>query len=108
MSEAGRVGKAKPEVAGKQAAKSVTHSHTGRVAAWLPRAMQVEQAAEYLSMSRSMWLKLVAEGKMPSGFKIGAMTAWDRYDIDDAFEDLKRGNVEPSENTMHKILGIKP
>jgi predicted DNA-binding transcriptional regulator AlpA len=104
MSESGRVGKAKPEVTGKQPAKSGTE----RVAAWLPRAMRAEQAAEYLSMSRSMWLKLVAEGKMPPGIKIGSMTTWDRYDIDDAFEDLKRGNVEPSENTMHKILGIKP
>jgi predicted DNA-binding transcriptional regulator AlpA len=108
MSEAGRVGKAKPEVTGKQATKSGNQGRE-RVAAWLPRAMRAEQAADYLSMSRSMWLKLVAEGKMPPGIKIGSMTTWDRYDIDDAFEDLKRGNdVEPSENTMHKILGIKP
>jgi excisionase family DNA binding protein len=103
MSESGTVGKPKPEVAGKQAAKSGTHGHE-RVAAWLPRAMRVEQAAEYLSMSRSMFLKLVTEGKMPPGIKIGAMTTWDRYDIDDAFDDLKRGNGEPGENTVHKRL----
>jgi predicted DNA-binding transcriptional regulator AlpA len=72
--------------------------------AYPPRAMRAEQAADYLSMSRSMWLKLVDEGKMPKPIKIGAMTTWDRYDIDDAFEDLKRGNGEPSENTVHKRL----
>jgi predicted DNA-binding transcriptional regulator AlpA len=72
--------------------------------AYPPRAMRAEQAAGYLSMSRSMWLKLVEEGKMPKPIKIGAMTTWDRYDIDDAFEDLKRGNGEPSENTVHRRL----
>jgi predicted DNA-binding transcriptional regulator AlpA len=75
--------------------------------AYPPRGMRVEQAADYLSMSRSTFLGLVKEGKMPKPIKIGAMTTWDRYDIDDAFEDFKRG-VEPSGNTIHKILGIKP
>jgi predicted DNA-binding transcriptional regulator AlpA len=75
--------------------------------AWLPRAMRAEQASEYLSMSRSTFLKLVNEGKMPKPIKIGAMSTWDRYDIDAAFDDLKRGDGEP-ENTMHAILGIKP
>jgi len=103
MSESDTV-KAKPEGTGKQTAKSDNHVHTDRVAAWLPRAMRVEQAAEYLSMSRSMFLKLVTEGKMPPGIKISAMTTWDRYDIDDAFDDLKRGNGEPSENTVHRRL----
>ena len=108
MSKSGTVGKAKPEVTGKQAAKSGNHAHTDRRGAWLPRAMRVEQAAEYLSMSRSMFLKLVEEKDMPQPVKIRGMTTWDRYDIDDAYEDLKRGDGEPSENTMHKILGIKP
>jgi predicted DNA-binding transcriptional regulator AlpA len=74
--------------------------------AYPPRAMRAEQAADYLSMSRSMWLKLVDEGKMPKPIKIGAMTTWDRYDIDAAFEDLKNPDPETG-NTMHKILGIK-
>jgi predicted DNA-binding transcriptional regulator AlpA len=90
----------------RNSANGSANTHIDRVAAWLPRAMRAEQVAEYLSMSRSMFLKLVAEGKMPPGIKIGAMTAWDRYDIDAAFEDLK--NPDPqSGNTMHKILGIK-
>jgi excisionase family DNA binding protein len=88
----------KPEVAGKQAMKS------GKQAAWLPRAMRAEQVAEYLSVSRSMFLKLVAEGRMPPGIKVGTMTLWDRYDLDAAFEDLKHGNGEPGENTVHRRL----
>jgi predicted DNA-binding transcriptional regulator AlpA len=103
MSEADTAGKAKPGETSKQASKSDT-AKTARVAAWLPRAMRAEQAADYLSMSRSMWLKLVADGAMPPGIKIGSMTTWDRHDIDDAFEELKRGNGEPSENTVHRRL----
>ena len=78
--------------------------------AYPPRAMRAEQSADYLSMSRSMFLKLVDEGKMPKPLKVGTMAMWDRYDIDHAFEDLKRDNGEPKpgENTMHKLLGIKP
>jgi len=103
MSEADKVGNR----ARKQASGSANHAHTERVAAWLPRAMRAEQAAEYLSMSRSTFLKLVNDGKMPKPIKIGAMTTWDRYDIDDAFEDLKNPDPESAGNTMHKILGIK-
>jgi predicted DNA-binding transcriptional regulator AlpA len=78
--------------------------------AYPPRAMRAEQSADYLSMSRSMFLKMVDEGKMPPPVKVGAMAMWDRYDIDHAFEDLKRGDgePEPGQNTMHKLLGIKP
>ena len=79
-------------------------SDRGRGQACPPRAMRAEQAAAYLSMSRSMWLKLVEEEKMPKPIKIGTMTTWDRYDIDDAFEDLKRGDGEPSENSVHRRL----
>ena len=103
MSDAGRVN-AKPEETGEQAAKSGNHAKTARVAAWLPRAMRVEQAAMYLSMSRSMFLKLVEDRVMPEPVKIRGMTTWDRFDLDDAFEELKLGNGEPSENTVHRRL----
>jgi predicted DNA-binding transcriptional regulator AlpA len=106
MSGRDKAGNAEPQNTGKRAAKPFNNAHIERVAAWLPRAMRIEQAAEYLSMSRSMFLKLVDEGKMPKPIKIGAMTTWDRYDIDNAFEDLKNPDAE-SGNTMHKILGIK-
>jgi predicted DNA-binding transcriptional regulator AlpA len=91
--------------AGKRADRRA-NTHIERVAAWLPRAMRAGQAAEYLSMSRSTFLKLVDEGKMPKPIKIGAMSTWDRYDIDAAFEDLKNPDPEDG-NTMHKILGIR-
>jgi excisionase family DNA binding protein len=69
-----------------------------------PRAMRIEQAAAYLSMSRATFFRLVEEGKMPSPVKVKGMTMWDRYDLDDAFEELKHGCGEPTENTVHKRL----
>jgi predicted DNA-binding transcriptional regulator AlpA len=71
--------------------------------AYPPRAMRAEQAAAYLSMSRSMFLKLVEDKLMPAPVKIKSMTTWDRLDLDAAYDDLK-SSTEPSENTVHKRL----
>jgi predicted DNA-binding transcriptional regulator AlpA len=101
MSDQDTAGDAKS--AGKQPPKSAK----ARVAAWLPRAMRVAEAASYLSMSQSMFLKLVAEKDMPQPVKIRGMTMWDRLELDDAFEDFKNTDPKPG-NTMHKLLGIKP
>jgi predicted DNA-binding transcriptional regulator AlpA len=78
----------------------------GDTFAYAPRGMRADRAAAYLGMSTSSFLRLVGT-KMPNGVEIGGMTIWDRLELDAAFENLK--NPEPtSENSMHKILGIKP
>ena len=72
--------------------------------AYPPHAMRVEQAAAYLSMSRASFLRLVEDGVMPVPVRVKGMTMWDRYDLDAAFDDLKRGDGEPSTNTVQKRL----
>jgi predicted DNA-binding transcriptional regulator AlpA len=72
--------------------------------AYLPRAMRVDQAAAYLGMSRSMFLKLVEEGVMPPVVKIRSMATWDRLDLDAAYDELKQGDGTPTENTVHRRL----
>jgi predicted DNA-binding transcriptional regulator AlpA len=72
--------------------------------AYPPRAMRDQQAAAYLGMSRASFLRLVEEGVMPAPIKVKGMTMWDRLDLDDAFEELKHGNGEPTENTVHRRL----
>jgi hypothetical protein len=71
-----------------------------------PHAMRDEQAADHFSMSRSMWLKLVDEKKMPPGFKIPGHTMrfWNTVECQDRFDDLGRDDGEPSENTVQKRL----
>jgi predicted DNA-binding transcriptional regulator AlpA len=66
-----------------------------------PRAMRAEQAAAYLSIGRTLFLELVAEGKMPRPVKIKGAATWDRFELDAAFDDLKE---EPGENTVHRRL----
>jgi predicted DNA-binding transcriptional regulator AlpA len=71
-----------------------------------PRAMRLEHAAAYLSMSQSSFLRLVEERVMPRPTKIKGMTVWDRHDLDDAFEELKRDGARKSRNTMDELMGI--
>ena len=71
--------------------------------AYPPRAMRADRAAAYLSMSTSMFLRLVDEGLMPQATKIRDMATWDRLDLDAAYDNLKDSS-EPSENTVHRRL----
>lgn len=68
--------------------------------AYPPRAMRSEQAAAYLSISRSMFLQLVDEGSMPQPVRIKGAVTWDRRDLDAAYDDLKRGD----ENELQRRL----
>jgi predicted DNA-binding transcriptional regulator AlpA len=99
----------KIETPGQESAKIVRvggHPNLADSLAYPPRAMRADRAAAYLGMSTSSFLRLVGTS-LPNGVPIGGMIMWDRLDLDAAFENLK--NPEPqSENTMHKILGIKP
>ncbi|MCP3444188.1 AlpA family transcriptional regulator [Bradyrhizobium sp. CCGUVB14] len=72
-----------------------------------PRGMRLEQAALYVGMGRSSFLRLVEERAMPAPTKVKGMTIWDRQDLDDAFEELKRGGqpIKPR-NTIDELLGI--
>jgi hypothetical protein len=74
--------------------------------AYPPYAMRAEQAATHFSMSRSMWLKLVDDKKMPPGSTIigTTMRFWKTAECQDRFDDLTSGDGEPSENTVQKRL----
>lgn len=70
--------------------------------AYPPRALRVERAAAYLSVSVSTFLRLVEEGVLPKPVRIGdTVVAWDRFELDEAFEHLKTGD---DQNTMHRLL----
>jgi predicted DNA-binding transcriptional regulator AlpA len=77
-----------------------------------PRAMRLHGAAAYLSMSKSAFLRLIEEGKLPSGIHVGGMVLWDRLELDAAFENLKEADEDhpddPSrKNTIAAILESK-
>jgi excisionase family DNA binding protein len=51
-----------------------------------PRAL----AAEYLGISPSFFSQLVRDGSIPGPKRIGARVVWDRYDLDEYFDNLPR------------------
>jgi predicted DNA-binding transcriptional regulator AlpA len=72
-----------------------------------PRAFRAEHAAAYLAMSKASFLRLVEDGTIPSAIKIKGMAIWDRHDLDDAFEELKRRSQQAKpRNSMDALLGI--
>jgi predicted DNA-binding transcriptional regulator AlpA len=75
--------------------------------AYPPRAMRADRAAAYLSMSTSNFHRLVEEGLMPKAVKIKGIVTWDRLELDVAFDSFKNDD-EGGNNTMHKLLAIRP
>ncbi|MGB9259225.1 MAG: hypothetical protein WCB55_03570, partial [Pseudolabrys sp.] len=59
-----------------------------------------------LSMSRSAFLDLVGEGKLPKPIRVGGMTMWDRRELDSAIEDLKEQEGARRSNPIEKRYGI--
>ena len=64
-----------------------------------PRAMRANQAAAYLSISRSTFLKWVDEDKMPKAIRIDGVTLWDRLALDVAFENLSAAAEDEDRNS---------
>ena len=54
----------------------------------MKRGLTQREAAEYVGVSKNTFLKLVNEGQMPKPIKIGSRTIFDRFDIDEAFDEL--------------------
>lgn len=69
---------------------------------YVPRGMRAGGAAAYLGMSRSKFLELVAENRMPRPIPIDSMTVWDRFDLDASFEDFKK--AASSVNSFDALL----
>ena len=53
------------------------------------RGLRRNDAAQYIAISPTKFDSLVADGRMPAGFKVDGCTIWDVRDLDQAFEALK-------------------
>ena len=74
--------------------------------AYPPRAMRADRAAAYLGLSRSKFLELVNEGRMPKGVSVDKVVVWDRLALDLAFEELKSASDDDDRpNSLDVILG---
>ena len=64
--------------------------------AYPPRAMRADRAAAYLSISRSKFLALVEQGKLPKPVHIDSLALWDRLALELAFEQMTADNERPN------------
>ena len=66
-----------------------------------PKAMRLEQAARYLDISTSTFLRLVDDGELPTPTRKNGIVSWDRLDLDAAYENWK---TTSSGNSIEKLL----
>ena len=81
---------------------------TRRATSFPPRGLRAEDAASYLGMSRSKFLELVANGRLPKPKIVDGMAIWDRHKLDLAFDEFpERGdsdNVVGRRNSFDEVL----
>ena len=69
-----------------------------------PRGLRAAGAAEYLGMSKSKFLEMVEEERLPRPIAIDGMRIWDRVELDAAFEAIK--TAPERVNSFDAILGL--
>lgn len=70
--------------------------------AYPPRLMRAERAAAYLGMGVTLFLQLVADGKIAKPRRIRGVVAWDRLKLDAFVEDDEDDGTVV--NTVDEIL----
>ncbi|MBY0383253.1 MAG: hypothetical protein K2W78_15195 [Xanthobacteraceae bacterium] len=61
--------------------------------AYAPRGLRRDNAAIYVGLSISKFGQLVADGRMPKPKRVDGSVVWDRFRLDEAFEDLPSEDV---------------
>jgi hypothetical protein len=53
-----------------------------------PRGLSRTEAASYIGVSPSLFDQMVKDGRMPNPKTVNSRMIWDRYRLDEAFEEL--------------------
>jgi predicted DNA-binding transcriptional regulator AlpA len=69
-----------------------------------PRLMRADRAAAYLDMSRSAFLRLVAQKVLPPPVKHEGLVRWDRLKLDAAVEDLETVETIKKQNSFDAAM----
>jgi excisionase family DNA binding protein len=57
----------------------------------MPRNLRAKEAAAYIGVSEAKFRQLVKDGRLPQPFSIDGCVLWDRFDLDQAIDNLKAG-----------------
>ncbi len=63
------------------------------------RGLSVIDAATYVGVSRSKFLELVSDGRMPEPLRLDRRRIWDIRELDSAFDNLRDQEAPPSRVT---------
>ena len=63
-------------------------NRTEKILPFVPRGLSREDAAAYVGVSASLFDLLVSDGRMPTPKRVNSRIIWDRYRLDDAFDEL--------------------
>ncbi len=74
--------------------------------AYPPRLLRADRAAAYLDMSKSKFLEVVDQGRLPKPVRIDGITSWNRRELDSAVEDLKEGEDSRRTNPIEAHYGL--
>lgn len=66
-----------------------------------PRALGRPDAAAYVGISPSKFDQLIEDGRMPRPRRIDGRVVWDRYALDEAFENLP---IDQPPNPLDSLL----
>jgi len=67
-----------------------------------PRGLPRTDAAEYVGCSPRMFDGMVKEGKMPCPRLIGSKKIWDTFELNEAFDELPRAEIETSRRSRNE------
>jgi predicted DNA-binding transcriptional regulator AlpA len=74
--------------------------------AYPSRGFRADRAAAYLGMSKSKFLELVDQNRLPQPVRIDGITIWDRLELDAALENLKEQEDARHRNPIEEHYGI--
>jgi predicted DNA-binding transcriptional regulator AlpA len=74
-----------------------------KIGLW-PRLLGADAAAIYCNVCKSGFYERVESGVYPQGFTDGGLVQWDRFDLDEAIEQLKRAVKTPQSDQLTEEL----
>jgi predicted DNA-binding transcriptional regulator AlpA len=81
-------------------------SATDVLPSWFqPRGYKRELAAAYVGVGCSKFDEMVEDGRMPKPKRVDRRLVWDRYQLDQAFEELEGGDDAGQENEWDEVFG---
>lgn len=62
---------------------------------WAPRGLRAQDAALYIGLGKTKFFELVEAGRLPKPKRVDGCVVWDRFALDEAFNNLDDSEENP-------------